>query len=347
MSNNPFYNKQIPFRNRISFNCRFIIEHFFGKTFLKKRINKWGAKNINNINNELSKLDASPMLKIDTYDSSISPKLFREKYINKGEPLLIKGGAKNWEAVEKWDYDFFKNNYGDHSVILTNRKELGDDSNKETEFTTLKHIIDGLDKESKKYARFNPLLDQHPELVKSFDTDWLNNVIIKKSRNHHALFIGNKNTKTNIHNAADENIFVQVRGKKKWLIWDHQAIYGIAPPVNRAPAKASSTNPYKGNETYYGFTRMPKYEVELEEGDILYIPSYLWHYVENKTASIGVAIRWISPKNAIKNLPLLAFLEIFNTSPSIFKIMNFDQKKNDFNKILQSIKKEQLKQEKK
>lgn len=329
--------KDLPLAMRMNFNGRFIAEHFLGKTALSNIIDNWSQSNLKAIQKWI--LQFKPLrLSIPTYQNEINPKVFRQVFLNKGKPVLIKNGAKNWKAFEKWDFDFFKNNYGHHPVLLTNHKNLGDDNDQRTELTDLANIIDGLSLGSKKYARFNPLLDVHPVLKNDLDRTWLNKIMKLGLKNHHVLFIGNQGTKTNIHNAGNENIFVEIRGKKRWLLWNQNATYFLNPEVNRGPAKASNINPREPNQAV--FERIPYYECILEPGDIIFIPSYLWHYVENITPTIGVGIRWLSPSNSIKNSPLLSLLELFNTSPTIFKTLNF---KNgyDFNEvILENMRKE-------
>lgn len=331
-ANDHFFNR-ISTQNKLSFNLRFAAEHFLGNSFLKKNINRWSKVNQKNIYNDIAGLEKPANFSFPGH-KEIAPSTFRSQFLKTGKPVLIKGGAKHWKAFEEWGFDFFKHNYGTHPVYLTNHKDLGDYTNAGSEISNLGEIIDGLAFESKKYARFNPLLDEHPELLESLDRAWLNKVMGSKIKNHHVLFIGSKGTKTNIHNAGNENIFVQLRGRKRWLLWDQRATYIFNPQVNRAPAKASPLNPKQPDlKAIPGYAHLPTYELILEEGDMLYIPSYLWHYVENLTPTIGIGIRWLAPLSTIKNSPLLSSLELFNTSPNIFKTLNWT-KGFDFNKII-------------
>ena len=198
--------------------------------------------------------------------------------------------------------------------------------------STLKEIIDGLDDNSPKYARFNPLLDNYPHLLEALNPDWITAIKGWGLFSHNVLFIGNNGTKTNIHNAGSENIFVQIHGRKRWLLWDQRATCIIDPEVNRAPAKASDIPP--DNPPFSAFSKLPVCDFVLEPGDILFVPSYLWHYVENLTPTIGVGLRWICPWTATLNNPLLALLEPLNTSPSMFTTLNFSKHGFNFNKIL-------------
>lgn len=328
-TNDRFYDK-ISWTLRAKYNCRFATEHLLG-AMIPSAYFKNTAKRHDQSFRSILHAQNEQILDIPIIDSELPPKLIQKNFIKKGLPFVIRKGAKGWQAYKDWDFDFFKKNYGEHPVILTNHKDLGDSGDK-IEETNLSTIIEGLERESMKYARFNPLLDVYPELQMQLDQSWLDRVRDTSLKKHHVLFIGNKGTKTNIHNAGNENIFVHIRGSKKWILWDQRAYYFLNPKVNRAPAKASSFSPEEQNNDHALF-KIPRYEVTCEPGDIIYIPSYLWHHVSNCTPTIGIGIRWLSPIQSIKNCPLFAFLELFNTSPSIFHTLNW---KNgfDFNKIM-------------
>ena len=335
-----YYNYYKKFRNLtpkkiiIEYNLRFIFEHFLGFKIFQELIKLWDKKIQKKIYNSI-KSTKEINIKIKEFDSNINPEILREKYIKKGIPFIVRSGAKKWNAFLKWDFTFFKKKYGNHPVILSNHPDLGDYKNLDAGIikSNLKKIIEGINKNSMKYARFNPLLDTYKELQNDLNQDWLDKVRNTKIKKHHVLFIGNKGTKTNIHTAGTDNLFVQIRGKKKWLIWDQKVHYIINPKVNRAPAKVSNINPNKINNSNLAFNHLPKCEIILKEGDIIFIPAYLWHYVENLTPSIGIGIRWLSFYNSFRNNPLLANLELFNTSPSIFSTLNW-RKGFDFNQIL-------------
>ena len=333
-----YYNYYKKFKNLtpkkiiIEYNLRFIFEHFLGFKIFQNLINLWDKKIQKKIYNSI-KSTKEIGIKIKEFDSNINPKILREKYIKKGIPFIVRSGAKKWNAFLKWDFKFFKEKYGNHPVLISNHPDIGDYKNTGIINSNLKEIIEGIDQNSMKYARFNPLLDTYKELQNDLNQNWLNQVRNTKIKKHHVLFIGNKGTKTNIHTAGTDNLFVQIRGKKKWLIWDQKVHYIINPKVNRAPAKVSNINPNKINNSNLAFNHLPKCEIILKEGDIIFIPAYLWHYVENLTPSIGIGIRWLSFYNSFRNNPLLANLELFNTSPSIFSTLNW-RKGFDFNKIL-------------
>ncbi len=328
-SNNTFY-KSIPFRLKYAYNSRFLLEHFLGFRPFLPIFRKWADKTKLELEKHLESYEEQ-IIQVPIIDANMNPNDIQNNFVKKGLPFVMRNGAQNWDAYKKWDFNFFKEEYGNHPVLLTYHKALGDNE-EQPEETNLSNIIDGLEENSMKYVRFNPLLDTYPHLQDELNQDWLSKVRDTKIKKHHVLFIGNKGTKTNIHNAGNENIFVHMRGTKKWFLWDQRANPILNPDVNRAPAKSSVYSPYDLNSEQ-AFSKIPRYEVTCSAGDIIYIPSYLWHFVYNETPTIGVGIRWLSPKRTIANCSLFAFLEIFNTSPSLFHTMDW-RKGFDFNRIM-------------
>jgi hypothetical protein len=325
-----FY-KKIPFSSGLSFHSRYFLEHFLGK-IAPSFFQNWNTNSHKRLHQKIKLLPEMPFLKLEPLEQ-LDAHTFKKLYLKRGKPFLLKGGASNWKAFKEWDFEFFRTNYPEEPVVLSHHKAFGE-QHLQPEVTDLKDILDHLDGPEKKYARFNPLLDNHPELLQSLDLKWLDSLMLPKRFNHHVLFIGGKDTKTGTHCAGNENIFVQLRGQKKWYMWDQRATVLFDPPVNRGPAKSSPFDPMIPDfETFPGIRQIPVYEIILDPGDILYIPSYYWHYVYNTSSSIGIGIRWLSAMATLRNNPLFAILEPLNTSPPFWQTMRMG-KGWDFNEIL-------------
>ena len=43
-------------------------------------------------------------------------------WVHKRRPVLLKGAASNWQAVEKWGFDYFEKHYGDEMVGIGREK---------------------------------------------------------------------------------------------------------------------------------------------------------------------------------------------------------------------------------
>jgi len=56
----------------------------------------------------------------------------------------------------------------------------------------------------------------------------------------------------------------------------------------------------------------------LDAGDVMYIPPFVWHYVENVTTTIAVAYRFFSLRDALRSSWPLTVAKFLSTRPSLF-----------------------------
>ncbi len=253
---------------------------------------------------------------------NLSLEEFKNHYRAKGIPVVMEGAANDWDCVKKWSPEYFKELHGNDVIALTNHKlkEL-------YETTTLGEVIDNIRSGGGKYYRFYPLLFRHPEHIKDFDYKWL-----LERRNPYTwfeawqVFIGGMNSVTPIHMENQCNLFVQVYGEKKWIIYPKYYTMVLNPDpakhLYRSPAVKGNElfNPFKPDfETYPEYQYINWLETDLKPGDILFNPNFSWHTVENTTDSISVGYRWVAYPYALKLAPLYAFLDLFVRNPSIFK----------------------------
>lgn len=114
------------------------------------------------------------------------------------------------------------------------------------------------------------------------------------------LFLGAKHVFSAVHCAYGGNFFLNVTGRKRWIFVD--PIYG--PHLHALPGR-----PFQFLKSAYGGTRcaeegggtdvlsvLPRFEVVLEPGDLLYNPPWWWHEVDNlDDLTLGVALRHVPP----------------------------------------------------
>ncbi len=261
---------------------------------------------------------------------------FKKNYIRKGIPVVIENGAKDWGCVKDWSLEYFKNLHGEDEVTII-ASNIGEQP---FELTKLKDILDNISNGGDKYFRFYPLLRQHPEHIKDFDYSWL-----RKCRNKIAfwdqfqVFIGGNDTYTPIHSAMPSNIFIQAFGEKEWVIYPPQltAIIDCEPGKNfhRGAPHKKETGPFNPfNPDYESPYNLYKYidgiKVHLKPGDIMYNPPQYWHAVKNRSVSIGVGYRWVSPFSALKATFLYTFLDFIDAP---FKREVIKNLKNDYTLI--------------
>ncbi len=132
------------------------------------------------------------------------------------------------------------------------------------------------------------------------------------------MFIGGKETITPMHNEFPTTIYIQLHGIKKWVIYRPEDRIYLNAITERRPYFFSKHIPDIENSENKIARFATKYEVILEPGDVLVVPPFYWHYIENKTDSIGVAYKFADIFIAFKSSGFLTFLFFLSTRPSIF-----------------------------
>ena len=159
------------------------------------------------------------------------------------------------------------------------------------------------------------------------------------------LFAGRKRTGSPWHCAPPQNYFSMLSGRKKWSFIEPSyspllapyhasgaAVYwlsesseqgeGIATLLDRlddrdrqAVLEASTTELHRKVATMY--TKCPRLEVELEPGDVLSVPPWWWHKVDNLTEqTVATATRWFDPTAKVAPNPDLEALLMLRPAPA-------------------------------
>lgn len=248
---------------------------------------------------------------------NISISEFKKNFLYKNKPVILKGFANNWESVRTWSPEFFKTEFSDYKFETysqhRNRGQI-------VKNYTMKEYIESLEAGGQDYFRFGTLIHEFPHLKKHFSLNEL------KPFNRfldfwtaYILFMGPDKGNTFTHAAFINNYFVQIYGKKRWHIFHPRQSSIFRPTVDRAPFFRSSGDFDDLDKIKDVLPRMERYIADIEAGDVLFIPAFHWHYVENLSISIGASCRVWSALSAIKASPLLSMLTLFSTNPTAFK----------------------------
>lgn len=105
------------------------------------------------------------------------------------------------------------------------------------------------------------------------------------------MWISSAGMITHTHFDQDYNVFVQLLGRKRFTLWtpsQHEVMY-VYPRVH--PLWHKSRVNYQDVDVvrFPAFTRARAVQMELEPGDVLYVPPYTWHYVETLTPSVSLS----------------------------------------------------------
>jgi hypothetical protein len=248
-----------------------------------------------------------------------SHKDFYRTHLPVWEPAVFRGIAKRWPAVQKWSLDFFAHNHADTRTVMIDQDGLYSASeNSRYEVSTLGKVIAAIRAGEKECLRFSPVIDDNPELKDDRDMEWLAGFRGRFSvRGFGQFFLAPASTYTPVHCALESNAFVQVHGKKRWILYPAMYQQLIEPPADRRPYFHTDFLPERASPRFPLGAYAPALEVVLDAGDVMYVPPFVWHYVENLTTTIAVAYRFFSLRDAMRSSWPLTVSKFLATRPSI------------------------------
>lgn len=304
------------------YNTLWVLKHFFSEKLVNTllsplvKIQKTiSATKLENLENQKSQIDIV---------NFITPKEFKKKYLNKNIPVIIRGGAKDWPAVGKWNLDFFSENFSDEVQpnIPTSGEEIfaKKQSGEKVDYFTLGDLKENENKD-KFYANFSPLVHKYKSLRDELKLDLLRQLQDKySSLMMYQLFMGAKAKKTDLHSEISSNLFIMISGIKKWAMCSPEYNEFLEIPISREPCFHSPINFIEKSHPDI-IKRINYFEFDLLEGDILFVPPYFWHQVVNETQSVGLAIKWHNPIAYMKSSITQSILTSFAINPPIWKLV--------------------------
>lgn len=297
----------------IKYNILFFIEHFLGQKIYNKIFGGIEKKLYEKIDAEVTSKGRLPELKaIDLKEGEYTDP-FTDPYL----PIIFRGAAKNWNATKNWDFDFFAKNYGDIEVTLINNAGLVKDSEQNNNVVTFKEYIDLLKQGRKEYLKFSRVLEDKSELISDMDHKWLRKFRTKNARNDlFYFFMGGKGTITPLHDGFAHTVFIQLKGSKKWTFYKTSDRLFVGSRPRRYNYFYSDVD--LGDEKNILAKHAQPFEVIINEGDVLFFPSLIWHQVENVTDSIGVAYKFADLQGGWKSSKMLTLCMLLATKPPIF-----------------------------
>jgi hypothetical protein len=234
---------------------------------------------------------------------------------DKRRPTVIRGFLQQSPAFRKWSPEYFAQHYGDAQVLTIQAPR--DNRQREEEFTAYTsfhqrlipkrwNLADCLAVMRNPQADTRPyinnateLFTEYPELVSELDLNRLRKIdrgIDEDQWLKINLFMGGPKTGSSLHCAVAGNFFFNIYGRKRWVLIDpaHTALMRATPA--RDFSFVISGHDLESAAGQHFLDVVPKYEVILEPGDLLYVPPWWWHYVKNESDfTIACAVRDHTP----------------------------------------------------
>jgi len=247
---------------------------------------------------------------------TISKEKFKKEYFNKHKPLIVSKLTKDWDAYEKWNFDYIKQIAGEKIVPLFNNDPV-DYSKKINEPIAkmkMSEYIDILHQGPTELRIFlYNIMKEVPTLQDDFSYPDLGVRFLKEFP---MLFFGGEGSNVFMHYDIDfANIFhFHFAGKKQCvLVPQEQSKYMYRLPYNWIMREDIDF----GNPDFEKFPALKKVRplvANLEHGEMLFMPEGYWHYMQYITPGFSMSLRALAhnPIHLYKGLRNLFILRHFD-----------------------------------
>lgn len=136
-----------------------------------------------------------------------------------------------------------------------------------------------------------------------FDTLWLKKLKEKLGwgrQESNLLLIGMAGVVTPAHYDIMENLFLQIYGRKRCILFSPENYKYLYPfPLHHPHDRQSQVNFDSPDfERFPKFNNITGVDAVVGPGDVLYIPNYWWHYIESERNSKTISMNfWYLPKD--------------------------------------------------
>lgn len=222
---------------------------------------------------------------IDVADSSV---------LQNGKPVVIRGGAVNWLACERWTSSYLARHdtvvpveVGEHYLHPDHRSGVP------IKFSDFVKQV-GLELHAPMYFAQSDLFELIPALAADIGEPavWQSWVpASSRAAARRNAWIGPAGVWSPLHRDPYHNLYAQVQGRKRFRLYAPELEHAMHPFADVRRRNSSQViNPTSPDlQRFPQFPSLPYQEAVLEPGDVLYMPPRWWHYVESLTASIAIS----------------------------------------------------------
>lgn len=172
-------------------------------------------------------------------------------------------------------------------------------------------------------------METHPELCEDLDQTWLEKMRRCFLGISYQTFIGPAKRKTPLHSEVTAFFYIMADGEKKWTLFSTTAFAILNPDRSGRGYNYTKIDIDKPDlNEYPGFEYLQRYTCHLKKGDILFVPAWMWHQVENVTPSWGCSYRFTSLRGFLQ-FPAFVFIKLFLIKPSFLEILYYSYFRGD------------------
>lgn len=216
-----------------------------------------------------------------------------QRHATSRQPLLIRGAAEQWEALTRWTPEYLAAKSGDAEVPVLNlgtgspvgRFFYGGETASMAKFSDCLELLSGAP--ARVYMAGVPIAEFLPKLAE----DVRRLEFIDAQKQHRSqLWISGTDSIGPLHYDLDNNIHMLVSGRKRFLMFEYSqrrnlypcSVFSATPHHSRVDALEPDTSRFPR------FKQAQIYDVTLNPGEMIYIPTGCWHQVVTEQPSVAV-----------------------------------------------------------
>lgn len=246
----------------------------------------------------------------------ISKESFLKEYFIPQQPVVFENITHNWPAYSKWNFDYFREKAGEIVVPLYDGKpakgrQKSHGPAKRMKMAEYINILEQGPTDLRMF--FFNLLQNCPDLTSDFKYPDLGVKFFKKLP---VLFVGGEGAKVVMHYDMDlaNNFHFNFAGRKKVILYSpDQTKFLYKVPYSIVSMEIIDMDNPDFKE-YPALAKAEGFEVILEHGEGLYIPSHWWHFIKYETPCLSLTLRSLptSPKKILEVLNNLIVLRNYD-----------------------------------
>ncbi|MCC6463192.1 MAG: cupin-like domain-containing protein [Saprospiraceae bacterium] len=223
--------------------------------------------------------------------TGLSPETFATEYLHPLKPVVLTDVMANWPACHRWTIDHFKEHYGHLRVpvVSNNYSKPGKGYMTPDRIITFREFLEILEAGPSDLRIFLwNIFRAAPELRHDFQMPYIMDGFVDELP---FMFFGGQGSHVALHYDIDmSHVFLnQIHGRKRVVLFARDQSRNLYQHPFTVASYVDLNNP--DYEKYPALAKAKGYEVMLQPGETLFMPSGHWHYIEYTDGGYSISLR--------------------------------------------------------